>query len=376
MVQVLTKLTGALLWWTGLVLSRKVHQSPAELVIHSGDSMQLNCSHAIPSHHNILWYHRPAGDSALKFIGKIYLKLFKNVGQSSTFSCSCEDKSYVRMFWYQQPVGEGTLKLIGLLYRENLTPGDHLSDRFRISGDATKTGTLEISNLTSEDAAVYFCAMSAAHCCRCPSLLCRNLFLSHKRPYSWHHALKQQNGPSAHQVNRSLALVDRLVISRKVNQSPAELVKDSGDSMQLNCSHAIPSHHYILCVHQSPSTLLNHTGESVQLSCSHNILNYDTILWYQQPQQGNGMKLIGRVYFNNPEMEGEKRFNVSGDGRWQAFLNIDKLEAKDSCTYFCAMAQCRLNDAGLPPAVKQQNGPSAHQVNRSLALVDRAGAQS
>ncbi|KAJ8340912.1 hypothetical protein SKAU_G00332030 [Synaphobranchus kaupii] len=231
MVQVLTKLTGALLWWTGLVLSRKVHQSPAELVIHSGDSMQLNCSHAIPSHHNILWYHRPAGDSALKFIGKIYLKLFKNARQSSTFSCSCEDKSYVHMFWYQQPVGEGTLKLIGLLYRENLTPGDHFSDRFRISGDATKTGTLEISNLTSEDAAVYFCAMSAAHCCRCPSLLCRNLFLSHKRPYSWHHAW--------------------LVLSREVQQSPAELMIHTGDSMELNCSHAITSYNNILWYYQA-----------------------------------------------------------------------------------------------------------------------------
>ncbi|KAJ8340908.1 hypothetical protein SKAU_G00331990 [Synaphobranchus kaupii] len=92
-------------------------------------------------------------------------------------------------------------------------------------------------------------------------------------------------------------------------------------------------------VHQSPSTLLNHTGESVQLSCSHNIPNYDTILWYQQPQEGNGMKLIGRVYFNNPEMEGEKRFNMSGDGRRQAFLHIDKLEAEDSCTYFCAVTK-------------------------------------
>ncbi|KAJ8340907.1 hypothetical protein SKAU_G00331980 [Synaphobranchus kaupii] len=64
-------------------------------------------------------------------------------------------------------------------------------------------------------------------------------------------------------------------------------------------------------VHQSPSTLLNHTGESVQLSCSHNIPNYDTILWYHQPQQGNGMKLIGRVSYKNVELEGEKRFNMN-----------------------------------------------------------------
>ncbi|KAJ8340906.1 hypothetical protein SKAU_G00331970 [Synaphobranchus kaupii] len=53
----------------GLVLSRKVHQSPAELVKDSGDSMQLNCSHAISSHDNILWYHQAAGDSALKLVG-------------------------------------------------------------------------------------------------------------------------------------------------------------------------------------------------------------------------------------------------------------------------------------------------------------------
>ncbi|KAJ8340911.1 hypothetical protein SKAU_G00332020 [Synaphobranchus kaupii] len=95
-------------------------------------------------------------------------------------------------------------------------------------------------------------------------------------------------------------------------------------------------------VHQSPSTLLNHTGESVQLRCSHNIPSYNTILWYQQPQQGNGMKLIGRVYFTNPEMEGEKRFNVSGDGERQAFLHINKLASTDSAVYLCAawITQC------------------------------------
>ncbi|KAJ8340914.1 hypothetical protein SKAU_G00332050 [Synaphobranchus kaupii] len=219
MVQTLTRLTGALLWWTGLVLSRKVHQSPTELVKDSGDSMQLNCSHAIPSYNNILWYHQAAGHSAL---------------------CS--------------------------------------STMFQV-----------LTRLTG--------------------------------------ALLWWTG---------------LVLSRKVHQSPAELVKDSGDSMQLNCSHDIPSYRIILCVHQSPSTLLNHTGESVQLSCSHNILNYDTILWYQQPQQGNGMKLIGRVTYKNVELEGEKRFNMSGDGERQAFLHIDKLALTDSAVYLCAawITQC------------------------------------
>ncbi|KAJ8340909.1 hypothetical protein SKAU_G00332000 [Synaphobranchus kaupii] len=123
MVQVLTRLTGALLWWTGLVLSREVHQFPAELVIHTGDSMQLNCSHAITSYNNILWYHQAAGHSALC---------------SSTMFQALTRLTGALLWW---------------------------------------TG---------------------------------------------------------------------LVLSRKVHQSPAELVKDSEDSMQLNCSHAITSIYPIL----------------------------------------------------------------------------------------------------------------------------------
>ncbi|KAG9336780.1 hypothetical protein JZ751_003128 [Albula glossodonta] len=119
--------------------------------------------------------------------------LVKDAGQSSTFSCSCDDQSYVRMYWYQQPGGKGVLKLIGLLYRDNLTPGDQFSDRFQISGDATTTGTLEISNLMAGDSAVYFCAMSKAHRYRSQPLHFRNLSPRHRLPYSLQHTCTPSN---------------------------------------------------------------------------------------------------------------------------------------------------------------------------------------
>ena len=55
------------------------------------------------------------------------------------------------------------------------------------------------------------------------------------------------------------------------------------------------------------------------------------------------LKLIGYVRYAYPtlEMSGQN-LNVSGDGRNDAFLHVDKLKPGDSAVYFCAAsyAQC------------------------------------
>ncbi|KAG9336782.1 hypothetical protein JZ751_003130 [Albula glossodonta] len=89
-------------------------------------------------------------------------------------------------------------------------------------------------------------------------------------------------------------------------------------------------------VHQSPPAVVSPAGESVQLSCSHNIQNYDTILWYQQSKQDTAMKLLERVNYKILQLEGIKRFNVSGDGEKEAFLHISQLTITDSAVYLCA----------------------------------------
>uniref|UniRef100_W5N7A9 Ig-like domain-containing protein n=1 Tax=Lepisosteus oculatus TaxID=7918 RepID=W5N7A9_LEPOC len=86
--------------------------------------------------------------------------LLEKSGGSSVFQCLNHDKNYVYMYWYQQKGGKGALKLIGHLYRKNLRPEEEFRDQFTISGDATLNGTLEVSNITAADSAVYFCAVS------------------------------------------------------------------------------------------------------------------------------------------------------------------------------------------------------------------------
>uniref|UniRef100_A0A8C9SQX0 Ig-like domain-containing protein n=1 Tax=Scleropages formosus TaxID=113540 RepID=A0A8C9SQX0_SCLFO len=61
--------------------------------------------------------------------------------------------SFNTMLWYQQTENYGPFKLIGnLVYKGNTTE------------DSYKERTLEISDVTSEDSAVYFCAVSKAQC--------------------------------------------------------------------------------------------------------------------------------------------------------------------------------------------------------------------
>ena len=91
-------------------------------------------------------------------------------------------------------------------------------------------------------------------------------------------------------------------------------------------------------VNQTPFTLLGKPEERIQLNCSHNIPNYDTILWYQRSVGDTALKLIGYVFFKNPTVESPYQgiFNVSGDGKKEAYLHLQLRQSKDDGQYFCA----------------------------------------
>ncbi|XP_076155561.1 uncharacterized protein LOC143138949 [Alosa pseudoharengus] len=101
--------------------------------------------------------------------------------------------------------------------------------------------------------------------------------------------------------------------------------------------------------HQVPRDLLKQPGDSVQLNCSHNITSYDTILWYQQLEGDPALTLFGYVRFDSPtiEMTG-KNFSVTGDGRNDAFLHLNKLKPADSAVYFCAASYAQCISLPLP----------------------------
>ena len=114
----------------GLALSSKVNQTPTELLRDSGGSIQLNCSHAIPSYNQILWYHQAAGNRALTLIG------------------------YVS---YKEPTVETSYE-------------NHCS----LSGDGSVAASLHIPKVRSADSGMYFCAASYAQCLHVPSLRYKN----------------------------------------------------------------------------------------------------------------------------------------------------------------------------------------------------------
>ncbi|KAJ8401110.1 hypothetical protein AAFF_G00386920 [Aldrovandia affinis] len=100
-----------------------------------------------------------------------------------------------------------------------------------------------------------------------------------------------------------------LAVSDKVHQSPSELMKGSGGSMTLNCSHTIPS--------------------------------YDNLLWYHWAAGDSALTLIGYVYYEQPNVEisYKKHVNLSGNGRVAASLHIPKVRSADSGVYFCAASR-------------------------------------
>ncbi|XP_071222993.1 M1-specific T cell receptor beta chain-like [Salvelinus alpinus] len=75
--------------------------------------------------------------------------------------CSHNDNSLVVMLWYQQKQASPAMTLIGYGYSAQEPNYEGLfAERFQLKRADTLTGSLVISNMTSADSAVYFCAAS------------------------------------------------------------------------------------------------------------------------------------------------------------------------------------------------------------------------
>lgn len=88
------------------------------------------------------------------------IDLFLVIGASMNITCRHNDKSYDKIFWYQQTKGQ-SLEHLGLIsFKQPLV------DRkgFTITGDAEKEANLLVSSVKAEHSAVYLCAVSDAQC--------------------------------------------------------------------------------------------------------------------------------------------------------------------------------------------------------------------
>lgn len=86
--------------------------------------------------------------------------VIKYTGESIQLLCSHGSSSYNTILWYFQEKGEQTLQLLGYLYHKVQTLEEAYEKRHKMTGDGKTSGSLEISELSLKDSAVYFCAAS------------------------------------------------------------------------------------------------------------------------------------------------------------------------------------------------------------------------
>lgn len=91
-------------------------------------------------------------------------------------------------------------------------------------------------------------------------------------------------------------------------------------------------------VQQVPSSILGSIHGETRISCNHSESTYNVILWYQKPRGDSALKLIGYILYGNPTIEDgfQESFKISGDGSVKSQLEVEKLKAEDSGSYYCA----------------------------------------
>ncbi|KAA8581835.1 hypothetical protein FQN60_008575 [Etheostoma spectabile] len=105
----------------GVCLGLDVRQSSSDLIMKSGDQVQIFCSHDKTDYRLIYWYQRSPGDTAMKLIGYLY---FKDVTMEEAYK-------------------------------------EHFSISGDLGGDAAKNASL-IFRSGFQHSAVYYCAASLA----------------------------------------------------------------------------------------------------------------------------------------------------------------------------------------------------------------------
>lgn len=89
-------------------------------------------------------------------------------------------------------------------------------------------------------------------------------------------------------------------------------------------------------VEQSPPDMIKNHTESAQLYCSYTVKNFTHVLWYKQSKERN-LIYLGYQNVKYTYSEQDTRINLDEDRRINATLTIHNLLAKDSSVYFCAV---------------------------------------
>nr|XP_014347130.1 PREDICTED: uncharacterized protein LOC102354169 [Latimeria chalumnae] len=276
--------------------------------------------------------------------------LHLNTGKSTEIHCEQKlNKNY--MYWYQQHKREG-LKLIS--YVSVVSEGDAtqyepgFTSRFHIRSQENKAGSLKISNLTAEDSAVYFCAVTVGLCWLTNPL--------HQSIAPWAALSKSTVNPQTKAIltcsgigsrQKALNSLDpRLALKicfMKTNPKFEIRKRDSDPkgSMKISELKAEDSGHgEVVQVTQTPTSLYPNASDSTEIYCKQDSSKLN-MYWYQQRKR-EGLKLISYV---SVASEGDatqyepgftSRFHIRSKGSFVGSLKISNLTAEDSAVYFCA----------------------------------------
>ncbi|KAA0711390.1 hypothetical protein E1301_Tti006319 [Triplophysa tibetana] len=120
--------------------------------------IQLRQSEDSAMYYCAAYYH--SGLSTSLGVTQSPTDLLLDTGATLNITCSHHDKTYDKIYWYQQ-TNEKSLELLGLL---SFTKGNVDKEGFGIAGDAESEGYLLVSSVETKHTAVYFCAVSTAQC--------------------------------------------------------------------------------------------------------------------------------------------------------------------------------------------------------------------
>ncbi|KAL7872922.1 hypothetical protein AOLI_G00119930 [Acnodon oligacanthus] len=177
-------------------------------------------------------------------------------------------------------------------------------------------------------------------------------------------------------ITVSLLWLTDSVFSNKVQQSPPNLIKTSGDSVELQCLHNIPNYNVILCkvlyvvlgcilrtnmkkliivlivflhcppglsdVIQTPKRIFALAGHSAHLNCSHTLdSNYYQMYWYRQWEQESLTLIVFTMTNSKPDFGSFSKEKYSAEKKHYSSgsFTVKNLTADDSGSYFCVAAK-------------------------------------
>lgn len=125
-------------------------------------------------------------------------------------------------------------------------------------------------------------------------------------------------------------------------------------------------------VNQTPSERIKNSKESLKIECIHTIQSYNRILWYKQ-NHGGSLTFLGYIFTSSyyPETEFTNKIKMDGDASTNKMssLTISDLTLNDTAVYFCAASLHSGFDC-LPLSTKTQHLHTCWLVISAYSLTD------